>query len=81
MFRNDPQFESVWTSSSEMLMSYSDAKFVSEGYARELTAAQTQAIDVDKIGDDPPVRIRAWVATRQRRGDPRPRLSGCCSTC
>jgi hypothetical protein len=63
MFKDDPQFESVWTSSSEMLMSYSDAKFVSEGYARELTTAQTQAVEVDKIGDDPPVRIRAWLAS------------------
>lgn len=63
MFKDDPQFESVWTSSSEMLMSYSDAKFVSEGYARELTTAQTQAVDVEKIGDDPPVRIRAWLST------------------
>ena len=63
LFKDDPQFESVWTSSSEMLMSYSDAKFVSEGYARELTTAQTQAVEVDKIGDDPPVRIRAWLAT------------------
>lgn len=63
LFEHDPQFENVWTSSSEMLMSYSDEKFVSEGYARELTTAQTQAVEVDKIGDDPPVRIRAWVAT------------------
>ena len=63
MFKDDPQFESVWTSSSEMLMSYSDAKFVSEGYARELTTAQSQAMEVEKIGDDPPVRIRAWLAT------------------
>jgi HEAT repeat protein len=63
LFKDDPQFESVWTSSTEMLMSYSDAKFVSEDYARELTTAQTQAVDVDKIGDDPPVRIRAWLAT------------------
>lgn len=63
MFEDDSQFESVWTSSSEMLMSYSDAKFVSEGYARELTTAQTQAVEVEKIGDDPPVRLRAWLAT------------------
>jgi hypothetical protein len=62
-FKDDPQFESVWTSSTEMLMSYSDEKFVSADYARELTAAQTQAVDVEKIGDDPPVRIRAWLAT------------------
>ena len=63
LFKDDPQFESVWTSSTEMLMSYSDEKFVSEGYARELTTAQTQAVDIEKIGDDPPVRIRAWLAT------------------
>lgn len=63
MFQEDPQFESVWTSSSEMLMSYSDKKFVSEDYARELTLAQSQALDVDKIGDDPPQRIRAWLST------------------
>jgi hypothetical protein len=63
MFADDPQFENVWTSSSEMLMSYSDAKFVSEGYARELTTAQAEAVDVANIGDDPPARIRAWLAT------------------
>ena len=62
-FKDDPQFESVWTSSSEMLLSYSDEKFVSEDYARELTTGQTQAVEVEKIGDDPPVRIRAWLAT------------------
>ena len=63
MFPDDPQLESVWNSSSEMLTSYSDANFVSESYARELTLAQSQALDVEKIGDDPPARIRAWLAT------------------
>jgi hypothetical protein len=63
MFPDDPQLESVFSSSTEMLMSYSDAKFVSEGYARELTLAQSQALDVEKIGDDPPARIRAWLST------------------
>jgi hypothetical protein len=63
ILQDDPQFESVWNSSTEMLMSYSDEKFVSEGYARELTLAQSQAVEVDKIGDDPPQRIRAWLAT------------------
>ena len=63
MFPDDPQLESVFTSSTEMLMSYSDEKFVSEGYARELTLAQAQALDVEKIGDDPPGRIRAWLST------------------
>lgn len=63
MFPDDPQLESVFTSSTEMLMSYSDQKFVSEGYARELTLAQSQALDVEKIGDDPPARIRAWLSS------------------
>ncbi len=63
LFGQDPQFESVWSSSTEMLMSYSDAQYVSDDYARELTSARTEAVNVDKVGDDPPVRIRAWVST------------------
>ncbi|MDO8680922.1 MAG: HEAT repeat domain-containing protein [Acidobacteriota bacterium] len=63
MFGEDPAFESVWTSSTEILMSYSDSKFVSDDYARELTSARSQPVDVEKSGDDPPARIRAWVAT------------------
>jgi HEAT repeat protein len=63
LFGQDPQFENVWSTSTEMLMSYSDAQYVSDDYARELTSARTMAVDVDKIGDDPPARIRAWVST------------------
>lgn len=63
LFGQDPQFESVWNSSTQMLTSYSDSQFVSDDYARELTSARTQATEVDQIGDDPPVRIRAWVST------------------
>lgn len=63
LFKDDPQLESVWTSSTKVLMSYSDRKYVSEDYGRELTLAQSQAVEVDKIGDDPPARIRAWLAT------------------
>lgn len=63
MFGDDPHFESVWNSSTQMLTTYSDSQFVSEDYARELTSARTMALEVDKIGDDPPLRIRAWVST------------------
>ena len=63
MFGEDPQFESVWSSSSQMLVAYSDAEFVSEDYARELTLARTQAVEVERAGNDPPVRIRAWLST------------------
>ena len=63
MFGEDPQFESVWSSSTEMLMSYSDAQYVSDDYARELTTARTQAVEIERATDDPPARIRAWVST------------------
>jgi hypothetical protein len=63
LFGQDPQFESVWTSSTKMLTTYSDSQFVSDDYARELSSARTQATEVDKIGDDPPARVRAWVST------------------
>lgn len=63
MFGKDPEFENVWNSSTQMLTTYSDSQFVSDDYARELTSARTQAMEVEKIGDDPPVRIRAWVST------------------
>jgi hypothetical protein len=36
---------------------------VSEDYARELSTARARAIEVEAIGDDPPERIAAWVAT------------------
>jgi hypothetical protein len=65
-FKETPnEFESVWEKSTEMLMHYSDAKFVSDSYAQELTyaQAQSQALEVEKIGDDPPARVRAWLAT------------------
>ena len=63
MFGQDPAFEQVWNTSTEMLTSYSDSQYVSEDYARELTSARSQPVDVEKSGDDPPARIRAWRAT------------------
>jgi hypothetical protein len=56
-------FESMWANVSTMLTSYSDESYVSEEYGRELSGARTQAIEVDRVSDDPPERIAAWVAT------------------
>ena len=67
MFGADPQFENVWSSSTEMLMSYSDAQYVSDDYARELTTARTQAVEIERASDDPPARIRAWLSTLSRK--------------
>ena len=59
----DPQFENVWSGALEMLMQYSDADFVSKDYARELSAARGQALEVERASDDPPDRIQAWIDT------------------
>jgi len=56
-------FEQLWLSAADMLTSYSDASFVSNEYGRELTAARSQALEVERISDDPPDRIQTWLAT------------------
>jgi hypothetical protein len=58
-----PGFEDLWQSARQMLTSYSDKHYVSEDYARELSGARTQAIDVERVSDDPPERIQTWLAT------------------
>lgn len=56
-------FEQLWQSAADMLRSYSDASFVSDEYDKELTAARAQALEVERVSDDPPERVHAWVAT------------------
>jgi HEAT repeat protein len=56
-------FESMWANVSTMLTSYTDESYVSEAYGRELSGARTQAIEVDRVSDDPPDRMAAWLAT------------------
>jgi hypothetical protein len=46
-----------------MLTSYSDERYVSSDYARELSGARKQAIDVERVSDDPAERIQGWLAT------------------
>jgi HEAT repeat protein len=54
-------FETVWNHVAEKLLtSYSDATFVSEEYARELSGARTRAVDVEEASDDPPERLAVW---------------------
>lgn len=47
----------------QMLATYTDEPFVPVEYARELSAAQSQATVIEQISDDPPDRISAWVNT------------------
>jgi len=56
-------FESLWQEASNLLMSYSDKNFVSSEYGRELSGARTQAIEVERVSDDPPDRVQAWRAS------------------
>ncbi len=59
----DASFTDLWGRVENMLTSYSDATYVSAEYARELSAARTNPVDVEKTSDDPPERIATWLAT------------------
>ena len=56
-------FKEMWDRVETMLTSYSDEKYVSEQYARELSGARSRAVDVERISDDPPERIAGWLGT------------------
>lgn len=55
--------ESLWTNVVEMVTSYSDSKYVSDAYGRELSGARQMAIQVEQVSDDPPERLAAWLGT------------------
>jgi hypothetical protein len=56
-------FQELWQNATSMLTSYSDEQWVSQEYARELSGARTQALQVEYISDDPPDRINSWVTS------------------
>ena len=57
-------FEDVWNHvAQKLLTSYTDESWVSEEYGRELSGARTQAVDVERVSDDPPERVSAWLGT------------------
>jgi HEAT repeat protein len=62
-FGKEATFDKLWQTAAEMLTSYSDKKFVSDEYARELSAAKTRGIEVERVSDDPPERLQQWLAT------------------
>ncbi|HSC29877.1 MAG TPA: HEAT repeat domain-containing protein [Vicinamibacterales bacterium] len=61
--RDEDGFPGLWQRVEQMMTSYSDSRYVSEDYARELSHARTQPVDVERTSDDPPERIAAWLAT------------------
>ena len=61
--QDQEEFKGLWNGVEQMLTSYTDARYVSEDYARELSHARTLPVDVERVSDDPPERIAAWLAT------------------
>ena len=59
----EPRFDELWQQASEMLSSYTDEMYISQDYASDLTKARTIAVEMDRINDDPPERVAAWMAT------------------
>lgn len=58
-----PEFPALWKSAEQLLTTYSDSSFVSDEYAKELSTARQHAIEVERVSDDPPERISAWLGT------------------
>jgi hypothetical protein len=61
--QDQEEFKGLWNGVEQMLTSYTDARYVSEDYARELSHARTLPVDVERVSDDPPERIAAWLST------------------
>jgi len=62
----EPAFETMWDSVANAVMSYtlvSNLTNVSEEYGREISSARRNAIEVERVANDPPERVQAWVAT------------------
>jgi hypothetical protein len=59
----EPEFEDLWHNAASMLLSYSDKSYVSDDYGRELSQTRTQSIEVERVSDDPPERVRQWLET------------------
>jgi hypothetical protein len=58
-----PGFDNLWQTAEKLLRSYSDASYVAEDYAEELSTARSHAIEVERVSDDPPERVSTWLAT------------------
>jgi hypothetical protein len=61
-----PEFPDLWKSAADLMTSYSDARFVSDEYGRELATARAHAVEIEHLTDDPPERIMAWLETLSR---------------
>jgi len=54
-------FEDLWKNAVDTLTAGANKLYVPEEYDRELTGAGHQALEVERVSDDPPERVHAWV--------------------
>ena len=59
----EPDFSRIWSDVEGLLLSYSDQRYISDDYDREMALAHSRAEDSDQITDDPPERIASWLTT------------------
>ncbi len=60
----DSAFDRHWENVAKKLLThYADQSYVSEAYARELSAARTQAVQIDALKEDPPERLERWLSS------------------
>jgi len=59
----DTDLDDLWHATNDLVRSYSDEGIVSAEYGRELMGATRQAIEIERIADDPPERIRDWLSS------------------
>jgi len=59
----DPAIAQAWQQSEEMLLTYSDKAFVSDGYNAELGRLSHRATELEKDHSDPTELIAAWRET------------------
>jgi HEAT repeat protein len=57
------EFKGLWSGVEQMLTSYTDARYVSDDYARELSHARTMPVDIESVADDPAERVASWLST------------------
>jgi hypothetical protein len=54
-------FEDLWKNAANTLTASTTKLYVPEEYDRELTDAGHKALEVERVADDPPERVHAWV--------------------
>jgi len=58
-----PDAAALWSRALDTLAAYKDSAFVGVEYDHDLSQIQSHAVEVERVSDDPPERISAWMAS------------------